>query len=290
MVRGCQMVLELRDILYFFMGVMAVLLVVSFSAYQLTTYEPVRDALGSIAAQPSQIVDLHSQYNDMVDQFSNNRGDMFTYHYGSQSIDVTASQVRGKSESQVMGIVLDKYAVNFYNGNVKGDLATVSGLVGAGANGFYFLVAVLLFAAFFITLILSYIQQWYESTRDMLKSAGKIILVMGAIAFIIFLVTPSVVKSVMWSSISSDLDRDVTYVVEPRVTGTILVNTLIVILFGALLYGAGFLVHINTGEGEPNPMEYVRSTPKMRSMDSQPKTSSALIAKETAGKPGRRQL
>jgi hypothetical protein len=284
------MALGSRDILFFFMGIIAVCLVVSFSAYELTTYESVRDALGNIAAQPSQIVGLHSQYNDMVDQFSNGRGDTFTYHYGGQDIGVAASQARGKSESQVMGIVLDNYAQNFYNGNVKGDYATVSGVVGAGANGFYFLATVLLFAAFFIIFILSYIQQWYESTRDMLKSSGKIILVMGVVAFVIFLLMPSVVKSVMWSSISSDLGRDVAYVIEPRITGAFLVNTLIVILFGALLYGAGFLVHINTGEGEPNPMEYVRSMPKMRTMDSQPKTSSAPVARGPAGKPGRRQL
>jgi len=73
-----------------------------------------------------------------------------------------------------------------------------------------------------VILVLSYVQQWYETTKDMLKSAGKVILIMGVIAFVIFLFLPSVVKSVMWPSISSDLGRDVTYVVEPRVTGTIL--------------------------------------------------------------------
>jgi hypothetical protein len=189
-----------------------------------------------------------------------------------------------------MGIVLDKYTQNFYNGNVKGDYATVSGVVGAGANGFYFLATVLLFAAFLIIFILSFIQKWYESTRDMLKSSGKIILVMGVVAFVVFLFMPSVVKSVMWGSISSDLGRDITYVVEPRIIGTILVNTLIVILFGALLYGAGFLIHINTGEGEPDPMEYVKSTPKMRAVDSQPGAHGAPVARGSSSKPGRRQL
>jgi len=284
------MALGSRDILFFFMGIIAVCLVVSFSAYELTTYDAVRDALGSISAQPSQIVDLHSQYNDMVDQFSNDRGDVFTYHYGGQDIAMAASQAQGKSESQVMGIVIDKYAQNFYNGNVKGDYATVSGIVGAGANGLYFLVTVVLFAAFLIILILSFIQQWYESTRDLLKSAGKIILVMGIVAFVAFILMPSLVKSAMWGSINTDLGRDVTYVVEPRITGTFLVNTLIVILFGALLYGAGFLVHINTGEGEPDPMGYVKSTPKMRAMESQPKPHSAPVAKGPSGKPGHRQL
>lgn len=281
------MALGSRDILYFFMGIMAVGLVVFFSAYELTTYDSVRDSLGSIAAQPSQVVDLHSQYNDMVDQFSNNRGDVFTYHYGMQSIDVTASQARGKSESQVMGLVFDKYSTNFYNGNVPGSLSAVAGLVGGSANGFYFLMTVLLFAAFVIILVLSFIQQWYETTKDMLKSAGKIVLIMGVVAFIIFLFMPSVIKSVMWASISSDLGRDVTYVVEPRITGTILVNTLIVVLSGALLYGAGFLIHIN-GEGEPDAMGYLREPSRMKETSAAPRISSPKAPPPE--KPRRKQL
>ncbi len=284
------MALGTRDILFFFMGIIAVCLVVSFSAYELTTYGAVRDAMGSISSQPSQIVDLHSQYDEMADQFSNNRGDLFTYHYGGQDIGIVASQVKGKGESQVMGMVLDKYTQNFYDGNVKGDYATVSGIAGKGANGLYFLVTVLLFAVFLAIFILSFIQQWYESTRDLLKSSGKIILVMGVVAFVVFLFMPSVVKSVMWGSISTDLGRDITHVVEPRITGTFLVNTLIVILFGALLYGAGFLIHINTGEGEPDPMGYVKSAPKIRNADGQPKARSAPAARSPSGKPPRRQL
>jgi hypothetical protein len=282
---------ESRDVLFFFMGIIAVCLVVSFSACELTTYGSIRDTLGGIAAQPSQIVNLHTQYNDMVDQFSNGRGDLFTYHYGGQDIVVSVSQVVGKSESQVMGIVLDKYSQNFYSGNVYGDYATVSSFVGSGANAFYLLLTLLLFASFLAILILAYVQKWYESTMDMLKSSGKIILIVGVIAFIIFLFMPSVVKSVMWGSISSDLGRDITYVLEPRITGTFLVNMLIVILFGALLYGAGFLIHINTGEGEPDPVGYMRSAPKLRSLDGDAGTGGGPAGRgPPPGKPGRRQL
>lgn len=270
------------------MGIIAVGIVVFFSAYELTTYDSVRDSLGSIAEQPSQVVDLHAQYNEMVDQFANNRGDVFTYHYGMQAIDVTASQANGKTEKQVLGMLLDKYATNFYNGKVPGALSAVEGIIGASPNGFYFLMTVLLFAAFVIILALSFIQQWYETTKDMLKSAGKIILILGVIAFIVFLFLPSVVKSVMWASISSDLGRDVTYVIEPRVTGTILVNTLIVVLFGALLYGAGFLIHINTGEGEPDAMGYIREPPKMKEVKATPKISKK--ASPPPDKPRHRQL
>ncbi len=290
------MALGSRDILFFFMGIIAVCLIASFSAYELTTYDSVRGILGSIVAETSQGASLHSQYNDMVDQFANG-GDVFTYHTGGQSIAVAASQVAGKSESQVIDIVVDKYAANLYNGNVNGNLVTVNKVAGAGANGLYFLATVLLFAGFLVIFVLSFIQQWYETTRDMLKSSGKIVLVMGALAFVVFLFTPSVVKSVMWSSISSDLGRDVMYVVEPRIMGTFLVNTLIVVLFGALLYGAGFLVHINTGEGEPNPMEYVRSSPKIRPAvtgqhNAQPRVpvKARSAVKVPASKPVRKQL
>ena len=285
------MALGSRDILYFFMGIIAVGIVIFFSAYELTTYQSVSDSLVKISQQPAQAVSLHSQYNDMIDQFSNNRGDVFTYNYGSQAIDVTATQARGKTESQVLGIVLDKYATNFYNGNVAGgSLSSVSGVAGASANGFYFLVSVLLFAAFVIILVLSFIQQWYETTKDMLKSAGKIILIMGVIAFIAFLFLPSIVKSVMWASISSDLGRDVTYVIEPRIMGTVLVNTLIVVLFGALLYGSGFLIHINEGEGEPDAMGYLREPARMKEAKVAPRASKKSSSPPPDNNPKHRQL
>ncbi|WP_174590980.1 hypothetical protein [Methanocella conradii] len=280
------MALGLRDILYFLMGLIAICLVVSFSAYQLTTYGSVRDALEGIAMQPSQVVGLHEQYDSMVEQFASGGGDTFTFHFGGQSIDVTAYQASGKSESQVMGIVLDKYAENLYNGNVQGSLSMAAGIAGASANAFYFLVSALLFAAFFIILALSYIQRWYETTMDMLKGAGKVILVMGAIAFIAFLIMPAVVKSVMWASINTELGREVAHVIEPRITGALLVNTLIVILFGALLYGAGFLLHINTGEGEPDALGYLKFIPRMKEAARARGTSPG----RGPSKPGRRQL
>jgi hypothetical protein len=278
------MALGSRDIIYFFMGAIAVFMVICFSAYQLTTYDSVRDSLGGIAAQPSQVVDLHAQYNDLVDQFANGRGDVFTYHYGSQAIDVTKAQAAGKSEAQVRDMMLDKYANNFYNGNVPGSLSMVTGLVGAGANGFYFIMAVLLFAAFLVILVISFLQQWFETIKDMLKSSGKIILIMGALSFVFFLIMPSVVKSMMWASISSGLGRDVIHVIEPRIYGAFLVNTLILVLFGALLYGLGFFVHVNTVE-EPDAMGYLKHEPRMKKVESRPSVRSPPPAK-----PGRRQL
>ena len=91
-----------------------------------------------------------------------------------------------------------------------------------------------------IILALSFIQQWYESTKEMLKSAGKIILVASVVTFVVLLLAPPIIESVMWDSINnSDWSREVNNVIAPIITGTFLVDTLIIILFGALLYGVG---------------------------------------------------
>lgn len=248
------------------MGIMAIGAVIFFSAYELTTYQSVRDALGGIAAQPSQVVGLHVQYAAMADQFANGGADSYTFHYGGQSIPIAASQATGRTEGQVLGLVLDRYAASFYSGSASGVLAPVAGIVGAGANGAYFLAAALLLAAFIAILGLSAAQRWYGTWKDMLKSAGKVLIIMGAIAFVAFLFLPAVAKSVMWASISGDLGREVVYVIEPRITGTVMVNALIVVLFGALLYGAGFFLHINTGDEEPDAIGYIRGPPQMRSI------------------------
>jgi len=279
-----------REILFFFMGIIAICLVASFSAYELTTYDSMRGILGSLVTDTSQGASLHSQYNNMVAQFSNNHGNPFTYNCGDQPVVMAPLEVAGKSEDQVIGMVLDKFAANLYNGNYQGKLSVLSAFAGAGAHSLYFFATLLLFCAFTAIFVLALTQQWYESMSGMLKSSGKMALVLGIIAFVAFLFLPSVANSALWSYNSSDLGRDLTYVVEPRIMGTLLVNMLILILFGALLYGAGFLVHINTGEGEPNPMEYVRSSPKMRAAGGKPQTRSSPATKVPASKPGRRQL
>ncbi len=280
------MALGLKDILFLFMGIIAICLVISFGAYQLTTYGSVRGIVGQIALQPTQIVNLHSQYGEMTDQFANTQANTYTYQWGSQSIDVSKTQVSGKSEQQAIGIVLDKYADNLYHGHVTGDLATASSISGAGANGLYFIIAILMFAAMVIILALSFIQQWYESTKEMLKSAGKIILVASVVTFIILLIAPPIIESVMWDSINSnDWGREVNTVIAPIITGTFLVDTLIIILFGALLYGVGFLFHINTGEGEVDAGAYLRSTPKRT-----PNAAPRIKDDPGMNKSGRKQL
>src|SRR5208337_847696 len=157
-----------------------------------------------------EVVKLNTQYSQMNDQFINGQGNSFTYQWGSQSIDVTASQVSGMNEQQSLGLVIDEYSTNLYNGHVTGDLTTASGLGGAGANGIYFITAILAFAVLLVILVLSFIQEWYETTKDTLKSAGKIILVASALAFIILLLAPPIIESMMWGSISgNDWGREV---------------------------------------------------------------------------------
>ena len=283
------MALELKDILYLFMGILAVCLVISFSAYQLTTYDAVRSTVGAVAAETIQGANLHTQYLSMLNQFNNDEGNIFTYTWGSQSINVTMADAQGKTEPSVIALVLDRYSQNIYSGNVPNDLSTASSLAGSGANGFYFVTAILMFAAIFVILILSFIQQWYETTKDMLKSAGKIILIMSVLAFLAFLVLPPIVESVMYGSISgNNWSLNVNSVVEPRITSAFLVNSLILILFGALVYGMGFLFHINTGEEGVEAGEYFRSAPKKSVAKSAPKVKSD--PGNQPENPGHRQL
>jgi hypothetical protein len=271
------------------MGILAVCLVISFSAYQLTTYDAVRSTVGAVAAETIQGANLHTQYLSMLNQFNNDQGNIFTYTWGSQSINVTMADAQGQTEPYVIGLVLDRYSQNIYDGNVPNDLSMASSLAGSGANGFYFVTAILMFAAIFVILILSFIQQWYETTKDMLKSAGKIILIMSVLAFLAFLVLPPIVESVMYGSISgNNWSLNVNSVVEPRITSAFLVNSLILILFGALVYGMGFLFHINTGEEEVDAGEYFRSAPKKSVTKSAPKVKSD--PGNQPENPGHRQL
>lgn len=267
------------------MGIFAVCLVVSFSAYQLTTYGSVRDVIGSISTQPSQVVNLHAQYNEMSDQFASASGSSYTYHFAGQSVPINASQVRGKNEQQTLSLVLDKYTYDFYYGTNPGLLGTLSGLFGAGANGLYLLISVFLFILFASILGLAFAMQWYDTVKDLLKSTGKVIGILGIVAFFIIILMPSLVNSFMWQSInSSDLARDISMVLEPLITNTFLVNMLIIVLLGALLYGIGFLIHINTGEEVSEESSYERSAPKQKSR--------AVVREDNQGpgRPGHKQL
>lgn len=271
------------------MGIFAICLVITFSAYQLTTYDSVRSIVGAVAADTTQGANLHTQYLSMLNQFNNDQGNTFTYSWGSQNISVTMADAQGNTEQSVRDLVLDRYAQNIYDGNVPNSLSMASSLAGSGANGFYFITAILLFAAVFVILFLSFIQRWYETTKDMLKSAGRIILVISVLAFLVFLVLPPIIESVMYGSLSgNNWSLAVNSVIEPRITGAFLVNTLILILFGALVYGLGFLFHINTGEESVDAGEYFTSAPRKSASKSAPQIKSNQSNEQE--KPGHRQL
>ena len=86
---------------------------------------------------------------------------------------------------------------------------------------------------------------------ELLKSSGTIIVAVCVVAFFVFLILPGILKSMMWNILyRSTLYQEVLYVVEPRVSATFLVNTLIMTLLGAVSYGLGFFIGFEEKEHE----------------------------------------
>jgi hypothetical protein len=51
-------------------GLVAVLFVIAFTAWGLTTYGSIRHVVGDLAAQPDKAAELRDQYQEMVTQFA----------------------------------------------------------------------------------------------------------------------------------------------------------------------------------------------------------------------------
>jgi hypothetical protein len=233
------------------MGSLAILLIISFSAYQLTTYDSIRGVIGGIAEQPSLKVILSSQYSDMVKYFSENKGDVFVYDFGGIPVSISKSQVQGLEEKETLSIVLDSYAANLYHVKYTGILGGISDLIGASGNKMLSALTIVIFMIFMGVLMASFLPNWELSFPVMLKSAGKFIAIMCAVSFIVFLLMPGIVKSMVYGSIpASDYGRDIMFVLESKISGTILANNLIMIVLGMLLYGAGYYLIKQNGEAQ----------------------------------------
>lgn len=279
------MATELRHIAFFFMGIAAICLVMSFSAFQLTTYDSIRSIIGEVATQPSAAVSLHTQFNDMQEQFASGSASSVTYRFAGSQIPVTRAQAQGKNEQQCLSMVLDAFTKSFYTGTDTGSLSFAYGFVGSGANAIYALFSLIFFVIFVAILGSAFMRQWFGTNVELLKSAGLVIVAICIVAFIAFLLLPGLVKSMMWNALySSTLGQEILHVVEPRVSGTFLVNTLIVMLIGAVLYGVGFFIGFEEAEhaagGESKASERLNMP--------QPRSTSQF--KDVPRKPGRRQL
>jgi len=241
----------LRYSLLLIAGLIAVLLIVSFTAWGLTTYGSIRHIVGDMAARPDKAAALQGQYGDMVAYFAAGDGSSFTYHFGSAPITVTMTQVTNLSEDQVIGLVLDGYASGLYDNDLpSGGIGAAGFFIGSGGNPVYALVTILLFAVFALALA-SAVLGFPESPRPFkLKSAGKAMAVAGTATFFVFAFLPGLIRSLYWGSIANDPSiKDLLVMIAPMIATSLLRNTLLLLVLAAALYAAGWWLHVK-GEAE----------------------------------------
>jgi hypothetical protein len=222
-------------------GLVAVLFVVAFTAWGLTTYGSVRHVVGDFAAQPDRAADLRDQYEEMATRFASGASS-FTYYFRSTPITVAPAHVSGLGESEVISLVLDTYTSGLYDNSLQsGGLGAASMFVGSTGNLLYAVTA-LVFAIAFTLFTAGAVRGFPDRPLPFkLKSAGKTIAAFCATAFIIFALLPGFLKSLVWGSVAnSSVIRDALDILEPGVVGSLLRNTLLVIGIAAVIYGAGY--------------------------------------------------
>src|SRR5512146_3251711 len=143
----------LRYALLLAAGLAAVLFIIAFTAWGLTTYGSVRHMVGDLAAQPDKAADLRDQYKEMATTFASGAGS-FTYYFLSAPITVAPAQVAGLGESEGISLVLDAYASGVDDNTLpSARLAAASMFVGSTSNLIYavtalvFAIAIILFVA-----------------------------------------------------------------------------------------------------------------------------------------------
>jgi len=224
-------------------GLVAVLFVVAFTAWGLTTYGSVRHVVGDLAAQPDKAADLRDQYEEMATQFSGG-ANSFTYYYRSEPITVAPAQVSGMGEGEVISLVLDTYTSGLYDNSLQsGGLGAANVFAGSTGNLLYAFTA-LVFAIGFIFFTACAVRGFEDLPLPFkLKSAGKTIAAFFAAVFFIFALLPGLLKSLFWRSIANSSGiREALDIIEPAVVGSLLRNTLLVILIAAVIYAAGLWI------------------------------------------------
>jgi hypothetical protein len=222
-------------------GLVAVLFVIAFTAWGLTTYGSVRHVVGDLAAQPDKAAELRDQYQEMVTQFASGASS-FTYYYRSAPITVAPAQVNSMAEDEVVSLVLDVYTSGLYDNSLQsGGLGVANVFVGSAGNMLYAVTA-LVFAIAFILFTAGAVRGFPELSLPLkLKSAGKTIAAFCAAVFFIFALLPGLLKSLFWGSVANNSSiRDALDILEPSVVGSLLRNTLLVILIATVIYIAGF--------------------------------------------------
>ena len=228
----------LRYALLLIAGLVALLLIVSFTAWGLTTYGSIRHIIGDMAARPDRAADLQSQYDDMALYFNAGSGDTYTFHFRSAPIAVSQAQVSGLSEGDAIGVVLDSYTSGLYNNDLPSGGPGAAGVLFNGAGNQVYFALTIVFLIAFILLVAGTVLLPERPRPANVMSAGKAIAGTGVVAFFVFALLPGLLKSIYWGSVAGI--RDILTAIEPEVTGSLLRNTVLLILLAAALYAAGF--------------------------------------------------
>lgn len=225
-------------------GIAAVLLTVAFTAYGLTTYDSIRGIVGDISGQSEQMSSLQDQYLQMSMFFSENKGDTFTYHYGGLPLSVSKADVARLDEQKTIDMVLDIYASNIYHVRYQtGIMGSIGSIFNAGGNKLYTIMTFIMLLIFLALAICALLPVWEDSMSTMLKEEGIMLIVICILAFIVFLIAPGIVKSIVWDSIPNiDNSREIVRAIESRIVSSLLVNNIILVILGAFLYAAGHLL------------------------------------------------
>ena len=74
-----------------------------------------------------------------------------------------------------------------------------------------------------------------------MKSAGKTIAAFCAVVFCFFAFLPGFLKSLLWGKVANNSGaREIIGIIEPLAVGSLLRNTLLIILIAGILYGVGY--------------------------------------------------
>lgn len=231
-------------------GLAAVLLIIFFTVYGLTTYGSIRGIVGSIAAETDQAASFHNQFDEMTGYFAGNKGDTYTFRFGGLPISVDKSEAGGLDETRALNLMLDIYTSNIYHVKYStGLMGIIGSFFNADANFMFALLALLSLAAFMVLAIASVLPAWEGTLAKKLKDEGLVIVAFCAVAFFVFLIAPALIKSIIWGSIpSSDVARDIIRIIESRVVSSLLLDDILIALVGILVYAVGFFIDRKAGD------------------------------------------
>ncbi|HMK46127.1 MAG TPA: hypothetical protein VK436_05830 [Methanocella sp.] len=228
--------------LLLFTGLTAVLLILTYTAYGITTYGSIRGIVGEIAAQPDQAVSLHDQYLAMNSFFNNGQGDIFTYHFGSLPISLGKSDTGNLDEGGTISLMLDVYTSNIYHVKYNtGVMGRFGGLFNAETNLVLGILMLIVLGSFIVLTVVQLFPYWEEPLPKKLMEEGLIIISFCIVALFIFLLVPPLIKSIFWNSIpGTDGVRDIIRIIESRIVSSLLVDDILVLISGLALFSAGF--------------------------------------------------